>query len=314
MFSCQQPSSMLPRAHHDPGRILIVAEPLVWAGAAGEAFRAIFLKAMPSLPQPEPFFTLLHVSPAALSPTLKKRDKIIILSVDQQRAAAHQLMNDRFARGQSLLFVTADTVTDLAVHVETHGLAFRKYFVQKDKAQLAKELFSKRNKKVEEWLQQTYRIAIKLPHGYAVAKSIKEEGSHFLWLRNYTQTLDKNIWMVSIPFTDELTEQAVGVWRARFAKKYMRDSEKKSIYLAEQSVIAPLAQATHFHQMHAVEYRGLWRLSDYSNGGPFLGYAFVLPAVKKLYYIEGFVYCPAKDKRYFMYEMEIILRTLNISQ
>jgi len=62
-----------------------------------------------------------------------------------------------------------------------------------------------------------------------------------------------------------------------------------------------------------VETRGLWKTSDSTNGGPFLSYTFVDKDLNRLYYIEGYVYAPSKDKRDLMLEMQVILRTFESS-
>jgi len=64
-----------------------------------------------------------------------------------------------------------------------------------------------------------------------------------------------------------------------------------------------------FKGKYAKEIRGLWMLNDISSGGPFLSYTFVDESQKRIYYIEGYVYAPADDKRIPMQEMEIILKS-----
>jgi hypothetical protein len=44
-------------------------------------------------------------------------------------------------------------------------------------------------------------------------------------------------------------------------------------------------------------------------GGGFLSYTFVDEALGRLYYVEGFIYCPGKKKRAYIREIEAILKT-----
>ncbi|MEO0331048.1 MAG: DUF4837 family protein, partial [Bacteroidota bacterium] len=74
--------------------------------------------------------------------------------------------------------------------------------------------------------------------------------------------------------------------------------------------IEPIVYDTvNFDDKFGVEARGLWKMSNITMGGPFLSYAFVDESLNRLYYIEGYVYYPGKNKRTQIREMEAILRT-----
>jgi hypothetical protein len=62
---------------------------------------------------------------------------------------------------------------------------------------------------------------------------------------------------------------------------------------------------------YTVEMRGLWRTSIKSMGGPFVSHTIVDTEKELLYYVEGFIYAPGKDKREFMREIETIIRTFD---
>jgi hypothetical protein len=49
-------------------------------------------------------------------------------------------------------------------------------------------------------------------------------------------------------------------------------------------------------------------------GGPFLGYAVTDQPQGLIYYIEGFVFAPGKDKREYMREIEAILWSFKTSE
>jgi hypothetical protein len=48
-------------------------------------------------------------------------------------------------------------------------------------------------------------------------------------------------------------------------------------------------------------------------GGGFLSYTFVDEELGRLYYIEGFIYCPGKKKRAYIREIEAILKTFRLA-
>ena len=58
-----------------------------------------------------------------------------------------------------------------------------------------------------------------------------------------------------------------------------------------------------------IEHRGLWKLKNNIMGGPFVSYVMASKDRKSIFYIEGFVAAPGKDKRELIRELEVILKT-----
>jgi hypothetical protein len=79
--------------------------------------------------------------------------------------------------------------------------------------------------------------------------------------------------------------------------------------MTTETLIPIETEQVNFGNKYAVETRGLWKLTNNTMGGPFLSYIFVDEELNRLYYIEGYVYSPGKDKRNSMKEIEAILTT-----
>jgi hypothetical protein len=63
---------------------------------------------------------------------------------------------------------------------------------------------------------------------------------------------------------------------------------------------------------YALETRGLWKYSNNSRGGAFVSYLFADEQEGALYYLEGYLDNPGKDKREPIRLIETILGTADV--
>ena len=100
--------------------------------------------------------------------------------------------------------------------------------------------------------------------------------------------------------------------RTYISKKFLRDSEKSKIFMDIQDVFPIQSNKINFKGNLAIESRGLWKLSDISAGGPFLSKIIYDSKLKRVYYLEGYVYAPGLKKRGLMQEISSILMTFEL--
>ena len=167
-----------------------------------------------------------------------------------------------------------------------------------------------------------HNIKIKIPYGYDLAKSINEENSNFFWLRQLDLEYDKNIFLYYEDYSNSELKNFYDVFnssdinikpiRAYISKKFLRDSEKSKIFMDIQDVFPIQSNKINFKGNLAIESRGLWKLSDISAGGPFLSKIIYDSKLKRVYYLEGYVYAPGLKKRGLMQEISSILMTFEL--
>jgi hypothetical protein len=75
-----------------------------------------------------------------------------------------------------------------------------------------------------------------------------------------------------------------------------------------------LHDEVNFNGKYAIRTKGLWKTNNNAMGGPYLSFTFVDEALNRLYYIEGFIYSPAKSQREYMREISVILSTFQTSE
>lgn len=319
--------SHLPVARGEANAILCVMDTTQWNGPVGEALRDIFSEYVPGLPQDETYFKLRNINPLKMNNILKTGKSMIFVStIDNQGAQSRAMQNyfttaslekilqdtalyrlpqkNQFARGQEILHLFGQTEVQLIAHLKRDKDVLRNYFMNIENQRISKSILKVREKQIEKTLRETHGFDVQVPYGYDLAKNQRD----FVWIRLLDPEYEKNIFVHYRPFNSKDPFDEVLAFREEITSSYMRDIQKPDIFMTLQNENMNIREVN-FKGKYAKEVRGLWKLSDISGGGPFVSYVFVDESQKRLYYLEGYVYAPSKDKRVFMQEIEVILNT-----
>lgn len=319
--------SHLPIARGEANAILCVMDTTQWNGPLGDALRDIFSQYVPGLPQDEPYFKLRNINPLKMNNILKTGKSMIFVStLDNQGAQSRAMQNyftssslekilqdtslyrlpqkNKFARGQEILHLFGQTQSQLIAHLKRDKEVLRNYFLNIENERIAKTIFKVREKQIEKTLRETHGFDVQVPYGYDLAKNQRD----FIWIRQLDTEIEKDVFVHYRPFNTREPFESPLDFREEITSSYMRDIQKPDIFMTLQSENMNIREVN-YKGKYAKEIRGLWKLSDISGGGPFVSYIFVDESQKRLYYLEGYVYAPSKDKREFMQEIEVILNT-----
>ena len=330
LLSCGQSKkankNILPVARGDANVILVVMDTSRWQGPIGKSLRAVFSEYVPGLPQDEPYFKIRNINPLKLNQVLKTaRNMIFVTTLDngsRQGRAMRQYftkeslkkirtdtaifsraLKDNWARGQEILHLFSQSESQLAQKILDSKVQLRGRFAKLEKDRREKALFKVREKQIENRMADDHGFKFKVPYGYDLAKNMKD----FVWVRLLDSEYEKNVFVYFKPFDSKDPFDDVMAYREMITSTYMRDVQKPEIYMTLQGAEYQQIKEVNFNGKYAKESRGLWKLSDISGGGPFLSYVFVDESQKRMYYLEGYIYAPSKDKREFMQEIESIL-------
>ena len=327
----ERPKALKPVASYLQGQVLVIMDAQQWQAPLGEALRHGLAAPMPGMPQPEPVFDLLHISPDAFNPLLQRSAAVLFVwltdsqSHDNQRLKrifSHTLaplaapdssrlhfFHDMYAKGQQVALLVAPS-SAAAVAYLSHGsgaASLCSYFEQLEYNQLIKKLAIATNDTLGQGLFDRHGLRLDVPKTYTLVK----DTTHFVWMRYLSATVDKNIFIHSAPYTDSTVFFDAKRYRTAITHKYLRDSQKPWLYITVQDEMPFYSQAVSLQGCYAWQTRGLWKLSDNSIGGPFVSY--LIPYRMRLYYMETFLYRAGHKKRDVFREMEAILRTVRIT-
>lgn len=322
---------MKPIARGDDDEIILVIDSLQWEGPLGETLKGMYREYYRVLPQDEVKFSLIKVNPQRLNSVLKgAKNMIFLMTLDSKTRQSGEIRRfftdnslklisrdsslfytvkkDEFARGQIVLYLYGQDEMQLRENILDNRSRLIELFESAVRERTRARIFTKKETEMSKALQERHGYSIQIPMGWSLAK----EAPDFVWLRWLEASLESNVFIYSEPYRDPAIFNDMEGLRDRITSKYLRDSEKAKLYISRQEVIPAVTERVTFDGKFAVEVRGLWKVSDASAGGPYVGYAVVDEASQTLYYIEGYVYAPATKKKPYMRELEAILSTFKI--
>lgn len=334
LFSCEAETdesrlSNLPTARGGNGDIIVVMDSAHWAGEIGAEIRETFRAPIPGLPQDEPHFFLNYVNPYQMNDVLRNvKNLIYVATMDNQSSAGRRLKSEFtresiekiaqdpnlfmlpkknvFAKDQEVLHLFGNNSEELVKNIQNNREKLREHFHKAELSRIKKSLFANEMKTINNMLQQEHQFSLRIPANYDLVFN----KNNFVWIRQLDTDVDKNIFISYQDYaTDEIfKDENILKLRNLEIKKLGTDTDDV-VYMTTETLIPIETEQISFGNKYAVETRGLWKLTNNTMGGPFLSYIFVDEELNRLYYIEGYVYSPGKDKRNSMKELEAILTT-----
>jgi hypothetical protein len=325
-------SDALPTARGASGEVVLVMDSASWQGELGDELRQTFLKAMPGLPQPEPYFSVRYVDPFKLNNLLRNAKNMLFVATLNNESAGGRKMrsyfteasikrieeepglfqfnkSDQFAKGQEVMFLFGTSDQALIENLKNNREEVRDHFHKVEIGRMQKNLYKVNERRtINQTLKEDEGFYIRVPNGYELVP-LDHEPEKFTWIRSLGDEVDKSIVVAYEDYTSEdvFTPEGISDLRRRVMKSNIRDDS--TTYMTVQDLVPIEIDTVNFNGKFAVEARGLWKMSNNSMGGPYISYTFVDEETGRLYYIEGFVYSPGKQKRPFIREVEAILRT-----
>jgi hypothetical protein len=315
------------------GKINIIMTPDQWDGPIGKTLDSLLTQEMTVLPRPESIFKIRHVDPEAVNASMKRtRNLIFLFTLDDQSLKSEtikrmltaesirQLQQDTslfmksvpdvYARGQEVLYLFGPDEKTLLRNLRKNGQRIIDNFNFMERVRITKGLLNAtKTRNITEQIEKERQFTIKVPFGYRLA----DNQGDFVWLRQINPADDKDIFIARKKYTSQadFKKENLIQYRNDICRKYLfEDPEQDDTYLVTETSVEDKAVETrefNFDGRYAVEMKGLWKTNINTMGGPFMGFAFVDEKKGYFYYIEGFTFCPSKDQREIMRELECIL-------
>jgi hypothetical protein len=308
-----------------------------WKGEVGSAVRGVFNQLVPGLPRNEPAFDLQYVAPLYFQSMFKLQQNIIFVTILKDKSPGNRKLQkyftatslkmikedpklfmhfkkDDFAKGQEILHLFGNSEEELINNLKGQEDMLLKHFIDLDRQRHYRALYNTSPVKgIQKHMEEKLQCSIKVPYGWEIGL----ESERFIWLRNYSRDIDKNIFVAYVPYThkeqfnlDNLIDIREGIIRPNILYK---PEDPDSYMTTETYHMDVLREEVNFRNDYSVRLRGMWKLNKFTMGGPFVSYALVDEALGRLYYIEGFLYSPGIEQRDIMRELDVILNTFRKS-
>ena len=300
------------------GEIVVVCENSVWSGAVGDTLRSIFGKPFPVLPQYEPWFDLVHLTPESFDRFWKPHRNIIDLEladrVDTQVPSV-SIYREKYARNQIYIEGAARTSVGLALALAEREEKMRSILHRTEVERFGLLMALDENEVIKSELAERMNLELTLPRDARWAKKNDEMGWIDRQLTRMKGGDNHDVQQGFVVYREPYMSDKQFSMQARLDKRnaIMRahlPGPTKGSYMTTEMRYIPSYEETVFNGQFASELRGLWRIENNYMGGPFYSLTVLDERSGELVTVEGYTYAPYFDKREYMREAEAVVRSL----
>jgi len=323
---CQQ---NLKPAFGKEDEIIVLADSTVWNDYY-DFLSPIFEKEIIT-PQPEQLFYLTRVDFSNFKKYQNRKNILIVTTLDKDNEVTNYVRSiidssalnlikngqefvikkkDVWAKNQVLVILVSNSIEELRIKAFKNKDDLLYYFQSASDERVMKNLYNPtyEKKDLEAKYLKEYGWKIYIQADFLEAINNKE--NNFVWLRRSPNSdMERWIFIHWIDSVDSrwLNKDSIIEIRNRITQKFLRTTDDKAYveiakeYLNQTEV--------NFNGKYAIFTQGLWRMNDYSMGGPFVNYLFLDTKKNRLYMLDGSVFSPRYEKKSLIQQVDVTLKT-----
>lgn len=313
LISCNEGGSQKQRyvseSSGNINNLSVIVDNILWEDTVGEAIRNVLAAPLEGLPQDEPIFSLSQMPTQVFTGFATKNRTV--LKIEKGKLAATAILNDVYAKPQTVVVVSGKTNAEIIDQVNTNAekivAAFKKTEIKEQQRRIALSLFD------DTPLKENLGISLKFPTAYRIAK----KADHFFWIRKDIKTgigagtMDILVYQVALNAIRKGDSAVTDIVRLRdsIGEKYI-EGRLEGTYLATEKAYAPYIFETIIDNKPTLETKGIWDVKNDFMSGPFINYAIEDKVNNRYVVIEGYVFAPSVEKRDYTFELEAIIRSV----
>ena len=302
----QDRKPLLPSISGKAGEVLIVINKEYWEGSIGTDLRGLLASDYPYLPQKEPLYTLINITPGAFTDIFQIHRNILIVNIDSRTTQPAVLFrNDVWASPQCVIGLNAPDMESACRLIQDNGEKILATLEQAERDRVINNSVRYEEVTLRPAMAALTGGILHFPGGY----SLKKQTDDFLWISYDTQYTNQNFIVFKYPATGTEADFSLDTLMARSneAMKANVPGMFENTYMIISNVVTPDVQYVKYRGREFAQMRGLWEVHKDYMGGPFVSHAFYIKDGKEIIVIEGFVYAPRYDKRHYLRQVESIL-------
>jgi len=300
---------ILPDSASRINHLAVVVDNHLWEGIVGEEIRNIFAAPVDGLQQEEPLFSLKQM-PSQVFTGFATSNRTVLKIEKGTEEAGVEIAEDAFARPQVMIVAKGKTDADIIQQLKDNASRIIAMFKNEEikEKQRRFNLSPNKYKKIEEKLG----LKIQYPSIYRTAK--EEDG--FFWLRRDVATGTMDLLIYELPFgsikRNDSTMSNIIKLRDSIGRKHIQGDVDGS-YMGTENKLSPFLFKTIIDNKPTLETKGTWdmKLGTWM-AGPFINYIIDDEINNRQVVLEGYVFAPSVQKRDFMFELESIIKSVEI--
>lgn len=307
LFGCKSYGPALPNISGKAGEVIIVMDKSYWEGPLGEEARNLLASDCPYLPQKEPLFSLVNVTPSNLSDLFKIHRNIILFQVDPQIDTMGVIFkNNVWAKPQCAIQVGAYDMQGAIDLLKSKGNMIVKYLEQAEIDRITSNTLHYEEREVTAKVKEVFGGAPHFPSGYQIRKI----SDRFAWIAYDRQYVYQDVFIYRYPAESShpFSSENIIKHRNEVLKENVPGMRDNS-YMTTSEHFTPTIEYLRFRGRDIVQTRGMWEVENDFMGGPFVSHSFYSEDGKDIYVVEAWVYAPRYDKRQYLRQVESILHS-----
>lgn len=298
----------------------------------GSAIKDVYGEYITTMPRPEPRYDLRFrdfKTQAELQSVQKQRNLIFAGTLDEQTNLGTYLrsllsedvqnrirngslneitLRDRWYRDQWIVIYTGTNEEEIANRIRNNsrGHLNMLHEIELDRWEL--EVYRRGEQPaLADTLWQKHGFRFRVQHDYIMGI----DTTNFVSLRRYLDDNDRWMWIHwidGVSDIDHVSDDWIHSVRDSLLQIYIRGS-RPDAYTKTDFRRPMETRYVRKNDRPTYETRGIWVMSDFSMGGPFLSYVSFDESQQRLYFIEFGQFSPRYRQRRFIYQFEAIART-----
>ncbi len=223
------------------------------------------------------------------------------------------VQRDPWYRGQTVMHLTGRSMTDLRDYMATNAEKLHYYFKQAwDQQEKERMLRLSREEEIEQRMMENYGWTICAIKGWFVGKDSSAMNTVLLRRQNpHGSERWIMVHWINTRNTSILTNEFAFDTRNRLTEVLYRTFDD-SAWVEVDTINHLQFDEVDFDGKFAIRMKGLWHLSDYSMGGPFISNLFYDEEQQRIYFLDGSVFAPKYEKKKLIQDVDVMLRTLQL--
>ncbi len=287
--------------------VTIIINDMLWNGEIGDSLRKKLAAPVDGLPQEEPLFTINQYPMKAIDGGKINNRNIIIIKKEDRNV--YEFKSDEFAKPQNVVHISGNSTESILSHIQQNADGIIRNFKQTEI--IANQKNIRFGLQSDATLSKKFKISIDIPKDYQYALI----RSNFVWLKKEMVSGNNSLLVYTVPFKTLLKDNNTGnnivAMRDSIEGNYIKSRTPNSRMVTENSY-APYFQSIILDKKRAFETKGTWELKGDFMSGSFINYAIMDRTKRRFVIIEGLCYAPSTKKRDLMFELEAIIKTLQI--
>jgi hypothetical protein len=301
-------SRYIPESIGAINSLAVVMDNELWQGEAGDKVREYFAAPVAGLPMEEPLFTINYMPPSVFTGSIQHTRSVLYITKDSTSKAL--IKTDVYAKPQKVGVISGTNVQDIIKNIDATAPEIIKAFKGLEVTEAQKRFQRSLNK--ETVLTDKFGITLNVPSAYRVGR----QEDNFVWFSRQVPKGEMSVIAYAMPDNyfknDSTLVKDIIRMRDSIGSIYVpgEDIAGKNNHMVTEKYLAPQVYPTEIGGKKGVEVRGLWEMSDYPMGGPYLLYIINDKENNRKLILEGFTFAPATQKRDNMFELEAIIKSI----